>query len=86
MTAMTKRPAKLDPIPAIDRVRALQRRRSQLEQRSERCRRAVQGMKLNPSAGRELDDARATLAAVLSELERIAHADAGARADVSVRR
>jgi hypothetical protein len=74
MSAMVKGPTQLDPIPAIERVRALQRRRSQLEQQSARCREALRGAALNPSAGRELDDTRATLAAVRSELERIAQA------------
>lgn len=72
MTATSKRPPFADPIPAADRVRALQRRRTQLEQQSERWRAAVQHDALNPSAGRGLDDTRARLAAVRGELERLA--------------
>lgn len=55
------------------RIRALQQRRRQLELRLERCRARSAGASdaLRPSVGRELDDARATLASVRAELSRL---------------
>ena len=55
------------------RIRALQQRRCQLELRLERCRTRSAGASdaLRPSVGRELDDARATLASVRAELSRL---------------
>ena len=56
-----------------ERVSALQERRRQLEQQLERCRTAASNASetLRPSVGREIDDTRATLAIVRSELARL---------------
>lgn len=61
-----------DPIPAEDRIAALEKRRVQLERHLERCRAALEHDGPNPSIGREIDDARATLATVHAELARLA--------------
>lgn len=61
-----------DPIPLADRIAALEQRQAQLERHLERCRAALESDGPNPSVGRELDDARATLAIVHAELARLA--------------
>ena len=55
------------------RAAALQQRRRQLEQRLERCRARSAGASdaVRPSVGREMDDARASLASVRAELARL---------------
>jgi hypothetical protein len=72
--AKAKRPAS----PAFEgyraeRVNALRERRRQLEQHLERCRTAASAASdaLRPSVGREMDDTRASLATVRSELSRL---------------